>query len=785
MKNIKLALLFGGPSPERGISLNSARTVCDHLEGDGIEIVPIYFDLKARPFTLGREWLYCNTPADFDFKLAKAAKPLSAAKLQRVLRGCDVAFPVIHGVFGDDGQVQKILESAKIPFVGSSSESCELAYDKGTAQALLKAYGYANTGGIVADSVPGARDAYKKLKQKQVVIKPTRGGSSLGVCFASTMEKVELGTKALLKRYRQVIIEPRLQGREFTAVVTQDGNYEPVCLIPIEVQTDGDFFDYRKKYLATRQAVYHCPPRFSDKLISQIRAQAQAMFKLFGLRDVARFDGWILSNGKILFSDFNPISGMEQNSFLFIQAARLGISHRQFLRFLVKRALARGNKSLPNSDLSPEVNRRSKKRTIVPVLFGGDTAERQVSVMSGTNAWLKLTRSQRYIPEPYFLDQKRNVWRLPYACALNHTAEDISEACKRAVQDGKRMSKLATPILRALKWKPEKLVVPKRESLNSFLKGRRFVFLGLHGGFGEGGALQAKLESKGINFNGPGSRAAKLCMDKFETAKAIIDLGLKGVGVTPKAPVALKLLAGFSKPELDVVWDEITQAFGKTILVKPADDGCSAGVVVLNSSAELAIYIKGLQQKLTRFESGTFAAHAAPIELPSMQPHELLFERFIVTDRLEDKGNKLLLHKRSGWVEITIGVIGALGKMTALSPSVTVAHGDVLSVEEKFQGGTGINLTPPPPLVMSSSVIKKIQKRIAAVANGLGLAGYSRIDAFVERRSGELMIIEVNSLPALTPSTVLFHQGLAESPKLYPRAMLEKIIDLGQHRRNA
>ncbi len=778
MKNIKLALLFGGPSPERGISLNSARTVCDHLEGDGIEIVPIYFDLKARAFAIGREWLYCNTPADFDFKLEKAAKPLSAEKLQRILRGCDVAFPVIHGVFGEDGQVQKLLERAKIPFVGSSSESCELAYDKGTAQSLLRAHGYPHTGGLVAGSVAEAQKAYKKLKKKQVVVKPTRGGSSLGVCFASSEEKVALGTKALLKRYPQVIIEPQLSGREFTAVVTQDERYEPVCLIPIEVQTDGNFFDYRKKYLATRQAVYHCPPRFSDKLVNEIRAEAQKMFTLFGLRDIARFDGWMLKDGTILFSDFNPISGMEQNSFLFIQAARLGISHREFLRFLVKRALARKNKTLPKSSVSND----SDRRTIVPVLFGGDTAERQVSVMSGTNAWLKLTRSHRYIPEPYFLDQKRNVWRLPYACALNHTAEDISEACERAVHDEKRMLKLAKPIMTALNWKPEKLVIPKRESLDSFLKGRSFVFLGLHGGFGEGGDLQAKLERKGICFNGPGSAAAKLCMDKFETAKAIVDLDLEGVGVTPKAPVALKLLAGFSKAEIDLVWDEITEAFGETILVKPADDGCSAGVVVLNSAAELAIYVKGLQRRLERFESGVFSAHSAPIELPSTKPYELLFERFIVTDRLEDKGNKLVLHNRSGWVEITIGVIGARGKMKALSPSVTVAKGDVLSVEEKFQGGTGINLTPPPPLVMSASVIRKIQIRIAAVANGLGLSGYSRIDAFVERNTGELMIIEVNSLPALTPSTVLFHQGLAESPKLYPRAMLEKIIELGQRR---
>lgn len=779
MKNIKLALLFGGPSPERGISLNSARTVCDHLEGDGIEIVPIYFDLQARPFLLGREWLYCNTPADFDFKLAHAGKPLSTAQLRKTLRACDVAFPAIHGVFGEDGQIQKFLEECKIPFVGSPSDSCELAYDKGTAQALLRAHGFKSTNGIVVNSVSEATAAYRKLGATHVVIKPTRGGSSLGVCFASSKDNVARGAKELFKKYQQLIVERRLQGKEFTAVVTQNQASEPVCLIPIEVQTDGEFFDYRKKYLATRQAVYHCPPRFADTTVHKIRTMAEQIFTLFGLRDVARFDGWVQSDGTILFSDFNPVSGMEQNSFLFIQAARLGITHREFLRFLVGRALMRAKKGMPRK-LS-DTNHR--KRTVVPILFGGDTAERQVSVMSGTNAWLKLSRSDRYVAEPYFLDAKRRVWRLPYACALNHTAEDIADACERAVHDSKRVEKLAAPILKKLGWHPERRVVPRRESLDSFLKGRSFVFLGLHGGFGEGGELQAKLERKGIRFNGPGSRAARLCMNKFETSKAVLDLNIPGVWVTPKAPVEQQLLSHFSEAEMEVVWNELTEAFGSPVLVKPADDGCSAGVVVLHSVEELQTYVNGVEQQLLRFEANTFTGQSAPVELPATKLRELLFERFVVTDKLEDKNNKLILHKRSGWVEITIGVIGARGKMKALSPSVTVAQSGVLSVEEKFQGGTGINLTPPPPLVMSAAVIKKVQRRIAAVANGLGLAGYSRIDAFVERKTGDLMIIEVNTLPALTPSTVLFHQGLAESPKVYPRSLLERIIELGRNER--
>ena len=100
----------------------------------------------------------------------------------------------------------------------------------------------------------------------------------------------------------------------------------------------------------------------------------------------------------------------------------------------------------------------------------------------------------------------------------------------------------------------------------------------------------------------------------------------------------------------------------------------------------------------------------------------------------------------------------------------------LFSVEENFRGH-GVNLTPPPPDILSARVVQQVRRRIERVAQQLGLRGYARIDAFVERRSGRVMVIEANTLPALTPSTVLFHQGLAESPPIMPRELLELLIE--------
>ena len=128
-------------------------------------------------------------------------------------------------------------------------------------------------------------------------------------------------------------------------------------------------------------------------------------------------------------------------------------------------------------------------------------------------------------------------------------------------------------------------------------------------------------------------------------------------------------------------------------------------------------------------------------------------------------------------IEITIGVVADNGVMKAMNPSLTVAESAVLSVEEKFQGGTGVNLTPPPSKILSDNNRIKVKKNIEELSKRLSLSGYCRIDAFVDCTNGNLLIIEINSLPALTPSTVLFQQALAQETPVYPMEFLELIAD--------
>ncbi len=112
--NSKIAILCGGPSLERGISLNSARSVMDHLGSLGVEIVPIYFNEHRKPFLISTGQLYSNTPSDFDFKLKTSGKELSESGLIRTLKSVSIVFPCIHGTFGEDGEIQNFLSIKRV-----------------------------------------------------------------------------------------------------------------------------------------------------------------------------------------------------------------------------------------------------------------------------------------------------------------------------------------------------------------------------------------------------------------------------------------------------------------------------------------------------------------------------------------------------------------------------------------------------------------------------------------------------------------------------------------------
>ncbi|KAG2247203.1 hypothetical protein Bca4012_089667 [Brassica carinata] len=861
-RNMRVGLICGGPSAERGISLNSVRSVLDHIQGNGISVSCYYIDPDLNAYAISSAQVYSNTPADFDFKLESLAQAFASLSelAEHLVSAVDIVFPIIHGRFGEDGGIQELLESHNIPFVGTGSVECRRAFDKYEASLALKEHGFMSVPnylvqGTEVDESEIAQwftDNQLDLEVGKVVVKPANSGSSIGVKVAfGVKDSIKKATELILEGIdKRVVVEAFIENAyEFTAIVLDVGSASdchPVVLLPSEVELkfhgSGDtkenaIFDYRRKYLPTQQVTYHTPPRFPIHVIKSIREEASLLFKKLSLRDFARFDGWYLTptsnlassasqtltrSGDIIFTDINLISGMEQTSLFFQQASKVGFSHSNILRTIIYRAISRYPQlSWYNYD---ESGRGSKTMETpgdvqkVFVLFGGDTSERQVSVISGTNIWMNLQRfgdlkvtpcllcsslsnSMGAFPDKTESDlDNREVWLLPYSVVLRHTVEEVLAACMEAIDpDRARFTSLLQQqvkedLMNALKnhsWFAGFDIideVPMRFSLKDWIKlakeSEATVFLSAHGGIGEDGTMQALLEDEGVPYTGSGVHASRICMDKAMASKALSHLSEFGVQTISNEVKRTEDIIHESIPD---IWDELITKFKcLTLCVKPARDGCSTGVARLCSSDDLAVYVQALRDCLPRIRANSFSKTHGMIEMPNPTPELLIFEPFIETDEVivSSKSSEKLSWKGSRrWVEITVGVIGKHGSMRSLSPSLTVKEsGDILSLEEKFQGGTGINLTPPPTTIMSKEALERCKRGIELIAKTLGLEGFSRIDAFVHVETGDVMAIEVNTVPGMTPSTVLIQQALAEQPPMYPPQFFRTLLNLAAQR---
>ena len=241
-------------------------------------------------------------------------------------------------------QIQKLMEENNIPFWGSGSEAYRMMFHKDQANGKLSELGYNYLEQAAIDTTDISLDAIQHFignKKGNFVVKPSSGGSSIGVTVAKNEQDIIQAANTIQEQNlsKNAVLEEYVTGAEFTVVVinTDTGPCAFPSQIIIHSDKENEIFTYRRKYLPTSNTSWHCPAQFCDQTINLIREQAVDLFKQFAMRDFARLDGWI-QDGHVIFSDFNPLSGMEQNSFLFQEASRLGINHEHTLKMIIQSA---------------------------------------------------------------------------------------------------------------------------------------------------------------------------------------------------------------------------------------------------------------------------------------------------------------------------------------------------------------------------------------------------------------------------------------------------------------
>jgi D-alanine-D-alanine ligase-like ATP-grasp enzyme len=335
-----------------------------------------------------------------------------------------------------------------------------------------------------------------------------------------------------------------------------------------------------------------------------------------------------------VFTDVNVASGMEQTSFFFLQAAQAGMSHGVALRGVLASACRRQGVSLPTRRSKPECA-KPKPKTKVYVLFGGNTSERQVSLMSGVNVWLKLRSRPDLDVTPVLLApegldavgaklEDAPVFPLSYAHALRHTVEECASAARSSTDSASSAVRDERSVRDALlsggffydaddeidDVTHADVREPRGFSLRAFAARAEaenaVVFVAVHGGVGEDGTLQAFFASRGIAFTGSGATASRLCMDKSATGAAIAGANMEGVTTCRKQTLtawemseALAAAAAAAEARvddvvddpLDALWARLVASVGGDardgLCIKPNSDGCSTGVARLRSSADL------------------------------------------------------------------------------------------------------------------------------------------------------------------------------------------------------
>jgi D-alanine--D-alanine ligase len=326
LERLRVAVLLGGRSSEREVSLASGRQVYYNLDPAKYAGMAVFMDGAGRLWLLPEKLVIQNTCADIEARLAAEAERLTFASLREI---ADVAFIALHGKYGDDGCVQGALELVGLPYTGSGVLACGLSLDKPTAHAILAATGFHVPREIVitrrewqADEGAVVRRAVQSVGLPAVVL-PAREGSSVGVSVVETREQLPKALAAALRWDHRALVEERIQGMEFSIILT--GNDDVQAFLPTETTTENPFMTYDDKYMPGRSQKI-TPARVDDRTLCRIQSEALRAYRALGFQGYARLDGFLADDGRVLFTDPNSTSGMSPSSFMFHQAAEAGLT---------------------------------------------------------------------------------------------------------------------------------------------------------------------------------------------------------------------------------------------------------------------------------------------------------------------------------------------------------------------------------------------------------------------------------------------------------------------------
>jgi len=323
---MRVALLFGGESSEHDVSRASARGVLDALDPAKYEVVLIGADRSGA-------WHHVARIDD-----------LRTAPGPRVpdLDGIDVAIPVLHGLNGEDGSVQGLLQLLGVPFVGCGVLASALAMDKQLANVVLRAAGIEAIDGIAATSL----DRLATVQTYPVFVKPNRAGSSVGASRVDTAAALEAAVASALEHDSVALVQPLNTGEEIDVGVLQLPNGELVAGAPLRVRpgAGSTFFDFAAKY-TPGGASFEVPAALSPELAERLQNLATRAFTALRCEGLARVDFFVGVDGAAHVNEVNTLPGLSALSQYPSMMRAIGRELSDVLDTLIERALVVGSRA--------------------------------------------------------------------------------------------------------------------------------------------------------------------------------------------------------------------------------------------------------------------------------------------------------------------------------------------------------------------------------------------------------------------------------------------------------
>jgi D-alanine-D-alanine ligase len=321
-QKIQVAIICGGSSNERSVSLKSGAQVLKHLSSSE-KYTPFLVEIKE-----DGDWVRLDTNKSIDVEVLHPGKQ----KLD-----FDVAFIALHGAFGEDGKIQALFELMGVPYTGSGILASALCMNKVQASKMVSLAGLSVPKSLTFQSVSNlsCQAIHQQIVEKigyPCVIKPNQSGSSIGVSIVESEHALQLALDSAMKEDGSILVEECIKGREFTCGVMGNSSVggELKALPVVEIISDQSFFDYQAKYLLNSTQEI-CPANLSKEATNDLQGLSIAAHSALQCDGVSRSD-FILREGTFYFLETNTIPGLTEQSLCPKEAAVLGWSFASFLK---------------------------------------------------------------------------------------------------------------------------------------------------------------------------------------------------------------------------------------------------------------------------------------------------------------------------------------------------------------------------------------------------------------------------------------------------------------------